>query len=165
MGKQSIDQRVREIAEQVAGENKLELVHTEIVGALKDRKVRIFIDKPEGVSHEDCALVSHKVGEMIEEEDFIPTAYTLEVSSPGLERGLYSLSDFEKFTGKSARFKTYQAINGQKNFNGKIIGVEGGEIVFEDKTGGNLKVLFSAIAKANLEIDLEEEFKRAKAVE
>lgn len=162
MAKQSVEQRIREIAWQVANENGLELVQTEMVGAVKDRIVRIYIDKPEGVSHEDCAIVSNKVGEIIEEEDFIPTAYTLEVSSPGLERGLYSLADFEKFTGKLARFKTYQAINRQKNYSGKIIGVEGEEIVFEDRTNGNVKIPFSAIAKANLEIDLEEEFKRAK---
>lgn len=162
MAKQSVEQRIREIAEQVANENGLELVQTEMVGAVKDRIVRIYIDKPEGVSHEDCAIVSNKVGEIIEEEDFIPTAYTLEVSSPGLERGLYSLADFEKFTGKLARFKTYQAINRQKNYSGKIIGVEGEEVIFEDRTNGNVKIPFSAIAKANLEIDLEEEFKRAK---
>ncbi len=162
MGKQSIEQRIREIAAQVAEENNLELVHSEVVGAVKNRTVRIFIDKPDGVSHGDCAIVSNRVGEIIEEEDFIPTAYILEVSSPGLERGLYNLKDFEKFIGKPARFKTYQAINGQKNYSGKIVGIEDGEIVFEDKTSGILKISFSAIAKANLEIDLEEEFKRAK---
>lgn len=162
MGKQSIEQRIREIAEQVAEANNLELVHSEVVGAIKNRTVRIFIDKPDGVSHEDCAMMSNRVGEIIEEEDFIPTAYILEVSSPGLERGLYKLEDFKKFAGKAARFKTYQAINGQKNFSGRIIGVEDEEIVFEDKTSGEVKISFSAIAKANLEIDLEEEFKRAK---
>ncbi len=165
MGKQSIEQRVREIAAQVAEENNLELVHSEVVGAIKNRTIRFFIDKPAGVTHEDCAKVSSQVENILDEEDFIPTAYTLEVSSPGLERGLYSLMDFEKFTGKAARLKTYQAINGQKNFSGKIVGIEDGEIVFEDKTIGSMKISFSAIAKANLEIDLEEEFKRAKAVE
>ncbi len=162
MGKASVEQRIREIADSVAKENQLELVHTEVIGAIKNRTVKIFIDKPEGVTHEDCAVVSNKIGEIIDEEDFIPTAYTLEVSSPGLERGLYRLKDFEKFAGHLARFKTYQAINGQKNYSGKIGGIENDFIVFEDKTSGNIKIPFSDIAKANLEIDLEEEFKRAK---
>ena len=84
-------------------------------------------------------MVSSEVGEILEEEDFIPTAYILEVSSPGLERGLYSLEDFEKFTGNLAKFKTYQAINGQKNYSGRIIGIEGEEVVFEDKTNGKVE--------------------------
>jgi ribosome maturation factor RimP len=162
MGKASIEQRIREIADAVAKENELELVHTEVVGAMKNRTVKIFIDKPDGVTHEDCAKVSSKVGEIIDEEDFIPTAYILEVSSPGLERGLYSLNDFEKFAGKLAGLKTYQAINGQKNYTGKIIGIKDEEVVFDDKTSGRMQIPFSQIAKANLLIDLEEEFKRAK---
>lgn len=162
MGKQSIEQRVREIAEAVAAGNNLVLVHSEVFGPVKEKTVRIFIDKPGGVTHEDCASVSGKVGELIDEEDFIPTAYILEVSSPGLERGLYSLADFETFAGKLAQFKTYQSIEGQKNFNGRIVGIETDQVVFEDKTSGIVKIPQSAIAKANLLIDLEEEFKKAK---
>ncbi len=106
------------------------LVHSEVFGSVKDRTVRVFIDKEGGVTHDDCAAVSSKIGDLIDEEDFIPTAYTLEVSSPGLERGLYSLEDFEKFAGKLAQFKTYSAINGQKNFNGRIVGIENGRSCF-----------------------------------
>jgi ribosome maturation factor RimP len=162
MSKPSIEQRIKEIAIAVAEENNLVFVHSEIFGSLKERTVRIFIDKVGGVTHDDCAAVSSKVGELIDEEDFIPTAFTLEVSSPGLERGLYSLEDFEQFAGKLAQFKTYQAIDGQKNYNGRIVGVEGGEIVFEDNAKGILRMPHSAIAKANLVIDLEDEFKKAK---
>lgn len=162
MAKQELEQQVREIARQVAAELNFEVFHVEITGAVKDRKVSVFIDKPAGITIDDCAEFSRKIEEILDEKDFIPTAYNLEVSSPGLERGLYSLADFEKFSGKLARFKTYQAINGQKNYSGKIIGIEGEEIVFNDRTNGEVKVPFSQIAKANLEIDLEEEFKRAK---
>ena len=163
MSKQLIEQRIQEVAEQAAEKNGLELVHAEIVGAVKDRKIRIFIDKPEGVTHEDCVAVSREVDEILEEEDFFPTAYVLEVSSPGLERGLYKIEDFEKFAGNLARLKTYQAINGQKNYRGRIIGIENEEILFDDLTNGKVKVPFSAIAKANLEIDIEEELKRGKS--
>lgn len=162
MSKPSIEQRIKEIATTVAEANNLSFVHSEVFGSVKERTVRIFIDKVGGVTHDDCAAVSSRVGELIDEEDFIPTAYTLEVSSPGLERGLYSLEDFEKFAGKLAQFKTYQAINNQKNYNGRIVGVESGDIVFEDNSNGMVKIPHSAIAKANLVIDLEEEFKKAK---
>lgn len=86
----------------------------------------------------------------------------MEVSSPGLERGLYSLKDFEKFVGSLAKLKTEAAINGQKNFRGRINAVKDGEIVFDDKTSGTIRFPFSAVAKANLEIDLEEELKRSE---
>lgn len=163
MSKRETDQRIREIAEEAATKNGLELVHAEIVGAAKDRKVRIFIDKPDGVTHDDCVAVSRAVDGVLEEEDFIPMSYVLEVSSPGLERGLYKLEDFEKFAGNLAKIKTYQAINNQKNYRGSIIGVEGEEIVFNDRTNGEVKIPLTAIAKANLEIDIEEELKRGKS--
>lgn len=163
MSKRSIEQKIREVAEQVAEKNGLELVHAEIVGAVKDKKVRIFIDKPDGVTHEDCVAVSRGVDEVLEEDDIIPTAYVLEVSSPGLERGLYKLADFEKFAGNLAGLKTYQAINGQKNYRGRIIGIENEDVLFDDLTNGEVKIPHSAIAKANLEIDVEEELKREKS--
>jgi ribosome maturation factor RimP len=162
MSKQLIEQRIQEVAEQAAEKNGLELIHAEIIGAVKDRKIRIFIDKPDGVTHEDCVAVSREIDEVLEKEDFFPTAYVLEVSSPGLERGLYKIEDFEKFAGNLAKIKTYQAINGQKNYRGRIIGIENEEVLFDDVTNGKVNVPFNAIAKANLEIDIEEELKRGK---
>jgi ribosome maturation factor RimP len=84
----------------------------------------------------------------------------LEVSSPGLERELYSLKDFEKFAGNMAKVKTTQPVNGQKNFSGRIVEVKGEEIVFEDKTNGTVQFPYNTVAKANLEVDFEEELKR-----
>ena len=160
MDKQAVNERLREIAAQVTEKHGLELVHAELKGAGRDRAVRIFIDKPEGITHADCSLVSHEVGEILDAEDFIPTAYNLEVSSPGLERELYSLRDFEKFAGSLAKIKTSAPVNGQKNFRGRIVKTEGEEIFFEDKTAGAVSFPYSAVAKANLEFDLEEELKR-----
>lgn len=162
MSKQSLEERIRIIAEPIAAEIDLEIVHVEISGPAKNQIVRIFIDKSTGVTHEDCAQVSSRVGEVIESEDFIPNAYVLEVSSPGLERGLYNLADFERFVGKLARIKTYSAVRAQKNFAGRIIEIKGDEIVFEDQTSGEFVFPFSSVAKANLLIDIEEELKRAK---
>lgn len=161
-GETSIEARVREIARRTAEERGLELVHVEFAGGPRSPVVRVFIDKPGGVTHSDCSEVSTHVGTVLDVEDFIPGTYTLEVSSPGLERGLYSRGDFERFAGRLAKMKTRGAIGGQRNFRGRIEGVEGDEILFEDKTTGRVRVPFSEVAKANLEIDVEEEFRLAE---
>ena len=158
----SIEGRVREIAERAASERGLELVHVELAGGARSPVVRVFIDKPGGVTHEDCSEVSQHVGTVLDVEDFIPGTYTLEVSSPGLERGLYRREDYERFAGRLARLKTRGAIGGQRNFRGRIIGVEGEEVLFDDKTSGRVRVPLSEIARANLEIDIEEEFRLAE---
>ena len=162
MGQGAIEERVHQIAERVALDHGLELVHAEVAGPEGKPIIRVFIDKPEGVTHEDCSEVSLHVGTVLDVEDFIHSAYTLEVSSPGLERGLYKRQDYERFSGREARMKTRSAINGQRNFRGRIAGLEGDEVVFEDKTSGRVRVPFGSIVKANLEIDVEEEFRRAK---
>lgn len=161
MSETTVDKRIEEIAKRVCADNGLELVHVDVAGAQKPT-VRITIDKPEGVTHVDCANVSRQVEAVLDAEDFIHAAYVLEVSSPGLERELYKLADFEKFSGELAKMKTREAVNGQRNFRGRIIGVENENILFEDKTNGRVSVPFDIIKKANIEIDVEEEFRRAK---
>lgn len=161
MGQGSIEKRVEEIAERVAADHGLELVHAEVAGPEGKPVVRIFIDKPGGVTHEDCSTVSNHVGTILDVEDFIHSAYTLEVSSPGLERGLYKRADYERFAGSDARMKTTRAINGQRNFRGRIISVEGDDVLFEDRTSGRVSIPLESIGKANLEVDVEEEFRRA----
>ncbi len=160
MGASSILERVQAIAEQAAKDRGLELVHTEIAGPDNKPIVRIFIDKPGGVTHDDCSDVSLQVGTILDVEDFIHAAYTLEVSSPGLERGLYKRSDYERFAGSPAKLKTQQPINGQRNFRGRLLGVEGNNVIFEDRTNGRVSLPLDLVAKANLEIDLDEELRR-----
>ena len=161
MAAADIEQRIREIAARVATEHGLEFVHAEVGAAGRTAAVRIFIDKPGGVTHEDCSTVSHHVGTVLDVEDFIHSAYTLEVSSPGLERGLYKREDYERFAGRLARLKARQPVNGQRNFRGRIVGLEGDEVLFDDKTSGRVRIPFALIVKANLEIDIEEEFRLA----
>lgn len=158
----SMGARVREIAERVAADRGVELVHAEVAGGGRSPIVRIYIDKPDGVTHEDCSAVSHHLGTIFDVEDFISAAYTLEVSSPGLERGLYKRADYERFAGRRAKLKTREAINGQRNFSGRIVGVEGDVVAFDDRTNGRVSVPVGLIVKANLEIDVEEEFRRAE---
>jgi ribosome maturation factor RimP len=157
-----IEDRIRAIVDRVAAEQGLEHVRSEIGVLGRNAVVRVFIDKPGGVTHEDCSAVSHHVGTVLDVEDFISSTYNLEVSSPGLERGLYKREDYERFAGQRAKVKTRQAINGQRNFRGQIVSVEGDNVVFDDVTSGRVKFAVSSVAKANLEIDVEEEFRRAE---
>jgi ribosome maturation factor RimP len=157
----SIEKRVGEIVERITNDGGLELVHVEVAGPEGKPIIRIFIDKPGGVTHQDCATVSSELGTILEVEDFIRTPYTLEVSSPGLERGLYKQEDYSRFAGKMAKVKTRVPVNGQRNFRGRIEGLDGSEIVFDDKISGIVRFPFDTVVKANLEIDVEEEFRRA----
>lgn len=161
MNTHEIAGQIRDIAVRIAEENNLELVHSEVLGSKRNPVVRIYIDKPDGVTHQDCSTVSRQIEAVLDTEDYVGSAYILEVSSPGLERELYNLKDFEKFTGNPARVKTNAAIDGQKNFRGRILKVEDEEIIFDDKTRGEVRFPYSAVAKANLEIDLKEELKRS----
>lgn len=158
----SVSERIQSLAEQTAIDHGLELVHVEVAGPDGHPIVRVFIDKPGGVTHEDCSEVSHHLGTVLDVEDFIHSAYTLEVSSPGIERGLYKRADYERFAGSLARLKTRTAIKGQRNFRGRIAGVDHEAVVFDDRTSGKVTIPLDSIAKANLEIDVEEEFRQAR---
>jgi ribosome maturation factor RimP len=161
MGNSSIETRVQELAEQVAIDHGLELVHVEVAGPDNKPIVRVFIDKPQGVTHDDCSEVSTHLGTILDVEDFIHAAYTLEVSSPGLERGLYKRADYERFSGSNAKLKTRQPIGGQRNFRGRLLGLEGQEVIFDDRTSGRVQIPLDLITKANIEVDVEEELRRA----
>ena len=160
MGQNSIAERVQELAERVAIDHGLELVHSEVAGPENKPIVRVFIDKPHGVTHDDCSDVSLHLGTILDVEDFIHASYTLEVSSPGLERGLYKRADYERFAGSDAKLKTRQAIEGQRNFRGRILGVDENDVLFEDRTNGRVRIPFDIITKANLEVDLSQELRR-----
>jgi ribosome maturation factor RimP len=160
MGQNSIAGRVQELAERVAIDHGLELVHAEVAGPENKPIVRVFIDKPHGVTHDDCSDVSLHLGTILDVEDFIHASYTLEVSSPGLERGLYKRADYERFAGSDAKLKTRQPIEGQRNFRGRILGVAENDVLFEDRTNGRVRIPFDIITKANLEVDISQELRR-----
>lgn len=158
----SVADRIRAVAEQAAIDHGLELVHVEVAGPEGHPIVRVFIDKPGGVTHEDCSGVSTQIGTVLDVEDFIHSAYTLEVSSPGLERGLYKLADYQRFAGSAAKLKVRTPVKSQRNFRGRIVGVESQNVIFEDRTSGRATIPFDSIVKANLEIDVESEFRQAR---
>lgn len=156
----SIESRIREIAERAAVENGVEFVHLEIAGTRRNQVVRVFADKEGGITIEDCSKVSRSIESIMDADDFMPGAYVLEVSSPGLDRELYSLADFEKFAGKLAKVKMARGFEGPQALNGRIIRVEGDRIFFDDRTAGEVVIPYSSVAKANLKIDIDEELNR-----
>lgn len=162
MDPRPVAERVREIAEQAANDHGLELVHAEVAGPEGHPVVRLFIDKPGGVTHDDCSKVSLQLSTVLDVEDFIHSAYVLEVSSPGLERGLYKRADYERFTGSRAKIKARSPINGQRNFRGRLLGVAGDNVIVEDQTSGRVEIPLTGIVKSNLEADVDSELRLAR---
>ncbi len=107
----------------------LELWALEYNSGGKRPQLRIFIDSDKGITVDDCAAVSRQVSAILDVEDPIRSEYTLEVSSPGAERGLYKLEHFEKFVGYEANVKLRFPLEGQRNFKGIIVGLEDGDVV------------------------------------
>jgi ribosome maturation factor RimP len=150
-----VDPRIREIAERVTAREGLELVHVEVTGG-RNPILRVYIDKPGGVTIDDCAAVSERISLILDVEDPIPNQYTLEVASPGLDRGLYKESDYERFAGLPSHVKLSEALNGQRNFHGKLIGLDReGELaaVIEEENGKRHRLPLAKIIKANVEIE------------
>ncbi len=152
--RQSLEAGIAELAEQFAASMEMEVVLVEIKGEGSHSVVRVFIDKPGGVSLEDCERFSKRFSVLLDVEDLIPFSYTLEVSSPGLNRPLVKESDFRRFCGKEARIQIRQPINGQKNFKGKILGVSDGRVELEVMPDRHVGIAFIDIEKANLIADL-----------
>lgn len=146
-------QAINNIVERVTAREGLELVHWEAVGPRNHFMLRIYIDKPGGVTHGDCEVVSHQVGTLLDVEDLIPHSYTLEVSSPGIERGLYKRADYERFAGSRVKLRTSEAINGQRNFRGKLLGINGDTVSLETDAAGLVEIPLGSIAKANIEYE------------
>jgi ribosome maturation factor RimP len=144
---------IGKIIERVAAREGLELVHWETVGPRNNFVLRIYIDKPGGVNHGDCETVSNQVGTLLDVEDLIPNRYTLEVSSPGIERGLYKRADYERFAGNRVKIKTFAPINGQRNFRGALLGISDDTVSIDTDGAGKIEIPYEQIAKANIEYE------------
>ena len=124
--------KVHEIAERVAQSSGLEVVEIDLRGGGKARTLRIFIDKPGGVTHDDCSNFSREVGTIFDVEDAVPGgSYTLEVSSPGLDRKLLKSSDYERFTGSLVKITTRDPVNNNRHFEGRLKAFENGRLSLE----------------------------------
>src|SRR5204863_5638416 len=122
-------ERVREVVDRVAASNGLEVVEVDLRGGGKSRMLRITIDKPGGVTHEDCANLSREAGTILDVEDAVPGgSYLLEVSSPGLDRPLLRPADYERFTGSRVKLTTRNPVNGNRFFEGKLESFQQGRL-------------------------------------
>jgi ribosome maturation factor RimP len=151
---ESVASKIEEIANRVAESEGLEVVEVEVKGGGQHRVVRISIDKPDGVSHGDCELVSQQVGTILDVEDVVPGGrYTLEVSSPGVERKLLKPKDFERFAGKKAKVTLRDPIDGRRNWDGTLAGIQDGLIRLDLERGDPLRFPFDQVQKANLKFE------------
>jgi len=145
--------QVRRLIQEVVEGQGYEFVDAELKGGGKNSRLRIFIDKPEGITHGDCELVSEQVGTVLDVEDLIPFSYTLEVSSPGLDRKLVRESDYTRFGGRLARIQTRIPLRQQKVFRGRLQGLHEGKVQLELPKGELLEIPLDVIQEARLEFD------------
>ena len=163
-------ERVREIADRVAASRGLEVLDVEFLGGGKARMLRVFLDKPAagndpmaGVTHEDCANFSREFGTILDVEDAMPGSYTLEVSSPGLDRKLVKAADFTRFTGSRMKLTTRQPVNHNRHFEGRLESFENGRLTLDlsvashksrkkmgDAAGTKIEIELANVEKANL---------------
>lgn len=154
--------KVREIAARVAGSSGFAVWDIELKGSGAARTLRIYIDKPEGVNHEDCAAYSREVATIFDVEDAVPGgAYLLEISSPGLDRKLFKPEHFARFSGSLIKFSTRELVNGNRHFEGRLVGFSGDQLTVDldqavsrkkakAQGAGVIVVPFSNVEKANL---------------
>lgn len=131
MNKDALVEKVHGLVKPIADELNYELYYVEFVKENGENYLRIYIDKPEGISLTDCEALSRRVSTMLDEEDPIPDSYYLEVSSPGLNRGLYCDEHFKRFIGKDVLIKLTSAINGTKTIKGVLKDVTDESIIVE----------------------------------
>ena len=150
----AVVEKVQEIAERVGGDVGLEIVEVQLLGGGNSRVLRIFIDKPEGVTHADCEYISQNVGTILDVEDVVPgSGYTLEVSSPGLERKLTKPREFERFVGRKVNVVLRQPVENQKHWVGDLKSFAQGIITLEPSPGRNVQFPFEQVEKANLKFE------------
>ena len=155
--------RIRQLIAEVVEGQGYEFVDMEFKGGGKNSVLRIFIDKPDGISHRDCELVSEQVGTVLDVEDLITAAYTLEVSSPGLNRKLVKERDYIRFDGSLAKIQTRIPLQHQKVFKGRLRGLQNGNIRLELPKGDVLEIPLDVVNEARLEFDWNEERARARS--
>jgi ribosome maturation factor RimP len=146
-------EKIREAAERVARSEGMEVVDVEWkVG--KQRFLRVYIDKPAGISHRDCEVVSQQLSVILDVEDLVPgPRYVLEVSSPGLDRRLLKPADYERFVGRLARVSLNEPVENSKFFEGRLAGYADGQVQLEVQ-GRTVTLPFAAIRKASLVVEL-----------
>jgi ribosome maturation factor RimP len=153
-GKEVLAQRVKEVAARVCEPEGIELVEANVLGGGSARLIRIYIDKPAGVTHADCEFVSHQVGTIFDVEDVIPGgSYHLEVSSPGVERKLTKPADFQRFLGQKAKVVLREPVENQRSWIGKLAAFNGDVVTLEPVAGKQIQFALDQVEKANLKFE------------
>lgn len=152
--REDMKKKITELADSLAGQYAVDIVDVELAGSSRKPLIRIFIDKENGVTLDDCGKFSRALSALFDVEDPIPSSYILEVSSPGLDRPLKVMRDFERSIGKLVRIVTRTKIDEQYVFTGRLTRVEGENIIlsFDDK---EMEIPFDQISRARLEIELK----------
>lgn len=158
LNKDEICDRVDGILQPILKSLQLELVEVEYKRSGREAVLRIFIDKEGGVTLDHCTDVSRELSLILDVEDFIPCEYTLEVSSPGLDRPLKTAADYDRFQGRLIKVKTYELLpddagNKRKTFLGKLVGLRDGVVVMTLTEGQTASIPLERVAKANLEFE------------
>ena len=150
----AVVEKVREIAERVGSSEGVEVVDVQLLGGGNSRVLRIFIDKPQGVTHADCEFMSQNAGTILDVEDVIPGGhYTLEVSSPGVERKLTRPLDFERFSGHKVKVILSEAVEGQKHWAGMLRSCVDGIVTLELASGKSVQFPLERVEKANFKFE------------
>jgi ribosome maturation factor RimP len=147
-------ERVRAAAGRVIADGALELVDVEIQKAGRKHLVRLFVDKPGGIGLDDLQSVSEEVSAILDVEDPIAESYTLEVSSPGLDRPLKTEADYRRFVGRLAKVSSYELVEGRRHWTGRIVSCEGGLLTLNlenEKAGARIPC--AKIAHGHLEVE------------
>lgn len=145
-----LEQRVVRLLEPTVSALGYELLGVEYLAQGKHSRLRVYIDSPAGIGLEDCESVSHQVSGVLDVDDPIRGQYSLEVSSPGLDRPLFQPEHFARFVGQRVKLRLQQPRDGQRNFHGRIAQVENGEIYISVDDGSKLAFSVEDIDKANL---------------
>jgi ribosome maturation factor RimP len=146
-------EQIRAMAERVAASEGMALVDVELKGGRSNTLLRVYIDKPGGISHADCQLVSEQLSAMLDVEDPFPGSYVLEVSSPGLDRTLVRPSDYILFAGRRARLVLREPLDAQRVVEGRLAGLEEGRVRIEIEGRGVQEYDLANIAKAKLIVE------------
>lgn len=150
----AVAEKVQQIAERVGADAGIEIVDVQMLGGGGSRLLRIFIDKPQGVTHADCEFISQNVGTILDVEDVIPGArYTLEVSSPGVERKLTKPQEFERFVGQKVKVVLRQPVENQRHWVGALTSFAEGIITLEPSPGRSVQFPLDQVEKANLKFE------------
>jgi ribosome maturation factor RimP len=152
--REAIVAKVVEITDRVGRPGSIEAVEAELLGGGNNRLLRIYIDKPGGVTHADCEFISQHVGTILDVEDIIPGgSYTLEVSSPGVERKLTKPADYQRFQGQKIKVSLREPVESQKRWEGTLKGFSEGVVTLEPAPGKTVQFALGQVQKANLKFD------------